>query len=491
MSPKLDPEKDYYQILGLPPTAEMADIRAAHRRLARKYHPDGGKGDVEAFRAAQEAYEVLSNTALRRAYDRQRLSRGLTPDAPVKLEVTTNRLKLPTSELAQRLYVMLDLQTTNQAAGENQRLNLALVVDCSNSMQGRRMQNVKIATQELIDSLSEDARLALVKFNDRAEVLVPSSLVEEGGHLRSAVARLRAEGGTEIYQGLLAGLREVRRYAGPQYLNHVILVTDGHTYGDEELALREVRLAASESIGVSAMGIGEDWNDLFLDRLARDGQGVSDYVSSPSHLRSVLHQQVQILHEVCLRDVRMYVNHAPYVELQAAARVLPHMEDLTIHKGDVISLANLGEEPTTLFLELSIKQPNIGEYRLARLNLEATVVPGDEAVHLQRDIVVDFVADGAESVGDSVPTRLLSLLSRLVVFRLQERAWRALDEGDQKRATHLLESAATRLFDMGHRNLARAAMLEVQRVSQGGEASSQGRKAVRYGTRSLSMRSSS
>lgn len=424
---------------------------------------------------------------MRRAYDRQRLSRGLTSEAPLTLEVTVSRTRLPALEAPQRLYVMLDVKALGRAASEDLNLNLALVVDCSTSMQGRRMRNVQIATQELIDSLNGETRLALVKFNDRAEVLVPSAPVGDGSRLRSAVAGLRAEGGTEIYQGLLAGLHEVRRHVNSRYLNHVILLTDGHTYGDEALALREARLAASEGVGISAMGIGEDWNDLFLDRLARYGHGISEYVRTPRQLRSLLHRQVQGLNEVRLRDVYLHVNHAPYVEVQSAARAAPYMEDLEIQNDGVISLANLGEEPSTFILELLVRQPNIGEYRLARLNVEAKLMPGDEAVRLQRDVVVDFVKTGAQPVDEAVPMRLLGLLSRLVVFRLQERAWLALEQGEQSQASRLLEAAATRLFDMGHRELARVVMLEVQRVAQGGTASPQGRKAVRYGTRSLSL----
>ncbi len=70
--------KDYYLILGLPRTATAAEINAAFRRLALKYHPDVGPEEADAvalFKAAMEAHEVLSNVEKRRAYDRKR-SRG-------------------------------------------------------------------------------------------------------------------------------------------------------------------------------------------------------------------------------------------------------------------------------------------------------------------------------------------------------------------------------------------------------------------------------
>jgi len=64
--------QDYYQILGVPRTATVADIKKAYRKLARKYHPDfnpNNKQAEEKFKQTQEAYEVLSDTDKRRKYD--------------------------------------------------------------------------------------------------------------------------------------------------------------------------------------------------------------------------------------------------------------------------------------------------------------------------------------------------------------------------------------------------------------------------------------
>ena len=66
--------KDYYEILGVKPDAKEADIKAAYRKLARKYHPDKNKeaGAEEKFKAANEAQEVLMDAEKRRAYDQMR-----------------------------------------------------------------------------------------------------------------------------------------------------------------------------------------------------------------------------------------------------------------------------------------------------------------------------------------------------------------------------------------------------------------------------------
>jgi DnaJ-class molecular chaperone len=63
---------DFYEILGVGRDADKAEVKTAFRRLARELHPDVNDHDPEAeekFKAAAEAYEVLSDPERRRAYD--------------------------------------------------------------------------------------------------------------------------------------------------------------------------------------------------------------------------------------------------------------------------------------------------------------------------------------------------------------------------------------------------------------------------------------
>src|SRR5215472_7478153 len=75
MSTKDYLEKDYYKALGVSKTAKPAEIKAAYRKLARKYHPDANKGDASAeerFKEISEAYSVLSDEKRRKEYDEAR-----------------------------------------------------------------------------------------------------------------------------------------------------------------------------------------------------------------------------------------------------------------------------------------------------------------------------------------------------------------------------------------------------------------------------------
>jgi len=105
---------NYYQVLGIEKGATPAQIKSAYRAAARKYHPDTNPGDPVAeanFRAAAEAYQVLTNSKKAAAYEAAasheefRASwgaylRNIDPAAVAEEFAGLGRLAMPTAEAA-------------------------------------------------------------------------------------------------------------------------------------------------------------------------------------------------------------------------------------------------------------------------------------------------------------------------------------------------------------------------------------------------------
>ncbi|SHJ45517.1 DnaJ domain-containing protein [Malonomonas rubra DSM 5091] len=102
----------HYQILGIPENADLRQVKAAYRSMAKRFHPDtnsGSEAAAELFRQLSEAYRVLSDEQLRKAYDRT-----LTPPqpAPAKEKAQTGKKAAPKQDPQQKfnkfLHSLLD-----------------------------------------------------------------------------------------------------------------------------------------------------------------------------------------------------------------------------------------------------------------------------------------------------------------------------------------------------------------------------------------------
>ena len=90
----MDFSKDYYAILGVPPSAQAETIQAVYRSLSKQYHPDVSEQKrplaEEKMREINRAYEVLFDKERRKQYDRQRNGPGLGCLRPYEEDLDQN-----------------------------------------------------------------------------------------------------------------------------------------------------------------------------------------------------------------------------------------------------------------------------------------------------------------------------------------------------------------------------------------------------------------
>ncbi|MBN1137901.1 MAG: DnaJ domain-containing protein, partial [Anaerolineae bacterium] len=295
MKTEIDPERDYYAILGVPSDADEQAIKRAYRQLARRYHPDAAArrgdqpqpteqagqvepaveegaqaptGDTERFREIQEAYDLLTDFQQREAYDHWRRQEGLDRPPALVLSTTVSHELLPCLGESQTLYILVKISSAEGIESRRIPLNLCLVLDRSTSMKGARLQQVKEAARYIVDQLGDNDILSVISFSDRAEIAVPGQWPADKAAARAAISRIQADGGTELLQGLKMGLEELSRWRRDDMFSSLILLTDGQTYGDDQACLEQAGWAGLQRIQLVTMGIGPDWNDDLLDRMA-------------------------------------------------------------------------------------------------------------------------------------------------------------------------------------------------------------------------------
>jgi Ca-activated chloride channel family protein len=86
---------------------------------------------------------------------------------------------------------------------------------------------------------------------------------------------------------------------------------------------------------------------------------------------------------------------------------------------------------------------------------------------------------------DVPPPEVVQALSRLMLYRMQERARKEIEKGNIDTATRQLQTLAANLLSQGERSLAQTIMLEVDHLQKKNTLSAEGSKKINYGTRAL------
>jgi len=482
-------EKNYYDILQIEFTATEDDVRKSYRALVRQHHPDvsDDPASAEKFKEIQEAYEILSDPKQRRKYDRLREAEGQDKSSAITLRSTVSHKFLKTNVEEQAFYVLLDITPAADLPASRLPLNLCLVLDRSTSMQGMRLQQVKEGTRQIIDRLNPGDALSVVVFSDRAEVILSAQKGIDKAYAKSIASTIQPSGGTEMLQGLNAGLRELEQFRAQTSVNHLILLTDGQTYGDEEGCLERAEWAGMNQISLTTMGIGADWNENLLDKMAASSGGSSVYIDSPRKIVDVFKDTIRDLSSVVARELTMTINPTTGVKFKEGFQITPHIHRLEM-RADKAILGPLGTgHGKTVLMEFRVlSEPESGDKRLMRLTVDGDV-PGqaDRRNWEWIDIYGNFVVTPEENL--VIPSTIVTALGKLAIFKMQEKAMQDLESGRVSAATQRLETMATRLLNLGETDLARAALLEAGRLARTGGLSAEGRKKIKYGTRSLSI----
>jgi Ca-activated chloride channel family protein len=479
--------ENYYVLLGIPRSATQDEIRRAYRKAAKRLHPDKNirPGETELFMDVQQAYQVLSNPAQRAAYDATLLPEKEAP-AVVNPRILVSRKTLSQLKETQLVYLLIDLSPSEAYVEESSAvpLNICLVLDCSTSMKGDNLDTVKLTASQLIHKLKPQDIFSIVSFNDRAEVILPATKQANPFKMVNRIQLLQASGGTEILKGLQTGLDEVKRYYHSKYINHIILLTDGHTYGDEPACFELAKEAASLGIGISALGIGGGWNDSFLDQLANLTGGHSMLVSQPQEIERLLTEKFIHLSNIFAESVTLEYELDEGIEMNYAFRLQPETDPLA--RENPLRLGPILQElPHSVLIEFIIHPQDVntefinlvhGKIVIAASGLD-TPVPS-----IPINIVLPIKETGAL---ETPPTPIVQALSKLTLYRLQEKARSEVAAGNYGRATEHLQRLATNLLSQGERSLAKTIILEIQNIESEKSYSEYGEKQIKYGTRAL------
>lgn len=410
------------------------------------------------------------------------------PDS-ITLTTTWGRAPLPASGAQQVAYLMVEAQAP--AASITVPLNFCFVLDRSGSMQkGGKLRAMKDATNRVIDSLTAQDIVSIVLFDDTVEVLVPATAATDSEALKAAVERIEEAGGTAMSGGLAAGQAELRKNVGPDRVSAMLLLTDGQTWGDEDRCRQLARDMAAESMAITALGLGDEWNEKLLDDLADTTGGLSDYIKDPALTTTYFQRAVRAAQGTVAQDARLLLRLVRDVTPRAVHRVTPVISNLgyqPIGENEVaVRMGNIeAGEGASVIVELAVPARAEGSFRVAQAELHYTPVGAQGEQVLKQDVLLAFSASAEAPQYDP---RVMNLVEKVTAFKLQTRALSEAEAGNLAGATQKLRAAATRLLDLGELELAKQTEQQAEQLAQGQALTAATQKDLRYATRRLTQK---
>jgi Ca-activated chloride channel family protein len=185
-------------------------------------------------------------------------------------------------------------------------VNLALVIDKSGSMSGERIERAREAALEAVRRLGPDDLVSVVAFDNGVRTLIPARRVGDGSAVSEAIETITANGGTNLYGGVVAGAEALRRHIEDGYTHRVILLSDGQANVGPQTPEALGSLGAQlvrEGISVSTIGLGLDFNEDLMTRLARRSDGNTYFVENSRDLGRIFGEELGDVLSVVARRV--------------------------------------------------------------------------------------------------------------------------------------------------------------------------------------------
>lgn len=255
------------------------------------------------------------------------------------------------------------------APDRTQPLNLAIVLDRSGSMKGRRLDNAVSAARGMIQRLRDGDVVSVIAYDTETETLLPPTTIDASsrGRATSSLFGVTAKGDTCISCGIDAGMAALRQRSG--MVDRILLLSDGEaTAGVRDLGgfRRIAENARSMACAISSIGVDVDYNEQVLSVLARESNGRHHFALADGDVFRAFDAELESLVATVARDVEARIALAPGVELVEVVDRVSRRDGNTVR----VALGTLAKnEEKTVLVRVRVPKGAVGDRPLAELAL--------------------------------------------------------------------------------------------------------------------------
>ncbi len=343
--------------------------------------------------------------------------------------------------------------------------NVVFLVDASSSMGGSKWSMVKQALSELVDSLKDDDRVALVLFHSSAREVFPlASLAQNRGAMKDAIQKLESPSGvTNLEQGLKTAYAAfAARSKGDKQrrVNHVILLTDGFPTDDQGYRIEktgkfEEVVRKHEEITLTGVGIGsaDDYDSTFISNLSETGRGSYYHANDLAKFKEGLRAEVEKLQSSVVGELTLKFTNVQS-KVMRIARVAPEIVIYDIPgngRAFELKTGSMQKDTTSFMVQVMSNASGSAGEEIALFTVEANY---DGKTTEKIDVKVRTT--DKESDLSQVDPDVFRASQVLQVHLNGEQIQESIESGDKSKATRLIENTTRIASSLGQDKVTRA-----------------------------------
>ncbi len=341
-------------------------------------------------------------------------------------------------------YMAVTLEAPDQEQLARPDVDLAVVFDRSGSMEGEKLSQAKLAARQLIAGLDKDDRFSITAYGTEVDVLFPSTAATEQAKQAAlmTISQIYTDGGTNMSGGLVAGRSQLLSLgASSERVQRIVLISDGQAnegiIGKGELAELAAQ-SAQQGVSITTVGVGLDFDEQTLTRIAVSGRGNYYFAESADMLAKLFSTELSRLGATVATRVQLRIAPKPGVEVQ---EVLGYD---TVRSGNQL-LVNVADmhagETRKVIVALEVQTSNNGSMSLAALEASFFEPGSTEMVNLSRSLGAEITTNQTlvDSGRDMQSNRLIE---RALTAKAIQQATELYERGNREEAERVMTTRA-------------------------------------------------
>jgi Ca-activated chloride channel family protein len=352
----------------------------------------------------------------------------------------------------------------------------------------KRLEHVVRAACAGVEKLSERDILSAVAFSGKAQVFIEPTPATNHAKIQEAIRQIdtvHAGSGTFMNFGMETGVESVRRRFSTDYLNRVLVLTDGETR-NEDLCREIARREAEKGVSFSTFGVGSTWNEKLLVEIADCSGGNSYYIRDANDADTVFDNEFVQMTSAKFTNVRLNLRTVRGVQVRRVSRIYPEIAvlqpDILDDKSHEIPFRAINDEEILLF-DFLVEPKPAGSFRLGRIVAQYDIPSAK--LHAQKTSEVGvFVnyTNNMHALGQINP-EVMGYVDQMNGHILQEKAQELIEQGDPVRATQLLRSAQSITQKLGNAKLTQRLTEALAELQATGGLSADTKKTITFASR--------